>query len=180
MLISAREAAKELAGVGVPRRHARRLIACGAAGPATRTAGSLLLDDRRVAELAARPHLTEDDLAATCPWGVFIARREVRAFGTGEEAWRELGRDWRFSPWTMVWLRSRIDRHGFVPLVATVSGFVLGGAEITGVSQARAGLFGLELHSPGAWFDGVRDTRVDTPPGRPWVMLGWDMKARVG
>jgi len=185
VLISAREAARELAAVDVPRRQARRLIACGAAGPVTRAAGAVLVDDRRVAELAARPHLTEDDVAQACPWGVFIARREVRCFEEADEmSWQEtrqeLGRDWPFSIWTMVRLRTWADRHGFVPLVATVGGFVLGGGEITGVTQVRAELFSLAVDPPGAWFERLEGTRIDTPPGRPWMLLGWDPKARVG
>ena len=176
MLISAREAARELAAVGVPRRHVRRLIACGAAGPVTRTAGAVLVDGQRVADLAARPRLSEDDVTDACPWGVFIARREVRDPQDREE----LGRDWRFSIWTMVRLRTWIDRHGFVPLVATVSGFVLGGGEITAVTQVRAELFSLAVDPPGAWFERLEGTRIDSPPGRPWMVLGWDPRARVG
>jgi len=41
MLISARQAAAELAAVGISRRHARRLIASGAAGTVTRNADPL-------------------------------------------------------------------------------------------------------------------------------------------
>ena len=177
VLISTREAAKELAVVGVPRRQVRRLIACGAAGPVTRTAGALLVDDRRVADLASRPRLSEADLTEACPWGVFIARREVR----GSQDREVLGQDWPFSIWTMARLRAWIDRYGFVPLVATVSGFVLDGGQITGVTpQVGAELFDLALDPPGPWFDRLQGTRIDSPPGRPWMVLGWDARARVG
>jgi hypothetical protein len=160
MLISARQAAIELAAVGVPRRHARRLIACGAAGPVIRTKGALLVDDQRVAALAAREQARPDDPAQ-------LAR---------------LGERWTFSIYTAVWIRSRIERHGFLPIVATVSGFVLGGGDITAVTVLKpsADLHDLTVEPPSSWFDRVKDTRVDTPPGRPWMVLGWDPRARVG
>jgi hypothetical protein len=189
-----------LAAVGVPRRHARRLIACGAAGPVIRTKGALLVDDQRVAALAAREHLGAPELDAVCPWGLFVARRDVpvpdnpQAHPDGsahpDDSARPddpaqlalLGERWTFSIYTAVWIRSRIERHGFLPIVATVSGFVLGGGDITAVTVLKpsADLHDLTVEPPSAWFDRVKDTRVDTPPGRPWMVLGWDPRARVG
>ncbi len=182
MLISARQAATELAAVGVPRRHARRLIACGAAGPVTRTKGALLVDDQRVAALAARERLGAQEIEAVCPWGLFVARRDVPVSDDPQEPLARLGEHWTFSIYTAIWIRWRIERHGFLPILATVSGFVLGGGEIRAVTTLRpsADLHDLTVEKPGPWFDLIRDTRIDTPPGRPWVVLGWDLRARVG
>jgi hypothetical protein len=171
-----------LAAVGVPRRHARRLIACGAAGKVTRTKGALLVDDQRVAALAEREHLGAPELDAVCPWGLFVARRDIPVSDDPREQLARLGEHWTFSIYTAVWIRSRIERHGFLPILATVSGFVLGGGDIRAVTVLRpsADLHDLTVEAPSAWFARVRDTRVDTPPGRPWMVLGWDPRAKVG
>jgi hypothetical protein len=153
-----------------------------------RTKGALLVDDQRVAALAAREHLGAPELDAVCPWGLFVARRDVpvsdnpQARPDDPAQLARLGERWTFSIYTAVWIRSRIERHGFLPIVATVSGFVLGGGDITAVTVLKpsADLHDLTVEPPSSWFDRVKDTRVDTPPGRPWMVLGWDPRARVG
>ena len=179
MLISARQAATALAAVGVPRRHVRRLIACGACGPVTRSAGAVLVERSRIADLVARPRLGPADVEAICPWGLFVARREVPV-GNTVGVLAALREDWAFSSLTAVWLKVRIDEHGFVPLVATVAGFVVAGGNLRRVLYPpNTSRHELEVGEPTEWFESVRDTRIDTPPGRPWVVLGWDLRAQV-
>ena len=74
---------------------------------------------------------------------------------------------------TSVWIWSRIERHGHLPFVATVCGFVTRGAEITDVLRVRGSGYQLELRDPGAWFDDVREHRLLSGRGRPWALLGW-------
>jgi hypothetical protein len=182
MLISARQAAAELAVVGVPRRHARRLIACGAAGPVTRTAGALLVDQCRVQSLVAREHLTQDEVEEVCPWGLFVARRETPLTDDPLDQLSLLGRDWPISVWTSVWVQVRAEQHGYVPLVATIAGYVVAGGDIVGVNSlgTRAEpLYELCMALPGSWYERFRDKRLDTPPGRPWVVVGWDPSGKV-
>ena len=147
----------------------------------TRTKGALLVDDQPVAALVERERLSGPELDAVCPWGLFVARRDVPVTGDPREQLARLGERWTFSIYTAVWIRSRIERHGFLPILATVSGFVLGGGDIKAVTilNTSADLHDLTVEAPSAWFDQVKDTRVDTPPGRPWMVLGWDPRARV-
>ncbi len=80
---------------------------------------------------------------------------------------------WNFSPLTAVWIRSRVERHGHLPFVATLCGFVTRGAEITGVIPVRGGGYGLQFQDAGEWFDAFRGRRVLAGRGRPWVLLGF-------
>ena len=54
---------------------------------------------------------------------------------------------WHSSPWTCVWLRSRIQRHGSFPLVATLGGFVVRAADI--LDATLSGVFGSPLPATG-------------------------------
>ena len=70
------------------------------------------------------------------------------------------------SPWRWVALGCQIDRLGRIPFVATVSGFVVLGADIVGLGPGSE----LSLAEPGSWFDPVSDGRLPTGPGRPWFL----------
>jgi hypothetical protein len=76
MLISERQAADRLLLVGVSYRQARTVLASGLAGEPLRAPSASLYDEEAVAALAARPVLTEHDVEAACPWGLFVARSE--------------------------------------------------------------------------------------------------------
>ena len=75
-----------------------------------------------------------------------------------------------FSPWTCVWMRSRIERHGYLPLVATLAGFVVSGADIRDATTAGT----LNLAEPGPWFRTFEGRRLTTGPGRSWWIHGLD------
>ena len=109
-----------------------------------------------------------EEVVAACPWGVFVARR------AGPEG--DLARPWVLSVLTAIQLLHLMERHGYVPLVATVAGFVTTGAEILDVLPAPSSsrtrpCRALTLREPGPWFETFRDRRLPTGPGAAWVLL---------
>jgi hypothetical protein len=173
MLISGRRAAARLEAAGLTNRQARRVLAAGFAGAPVRTSAALLFEQESVEALAAWPVLSDDLVAAALPGGAFVARRDVDLLPGAPDLVEALRGGWALSPLTAVWIRVRIGSHGHLPLVATVGGFVAGGAEITGLVTAGASGYRLDLRAPGPWFDALAGRRLPTGPGRPWVVLGW-------
>jgi hypothetical protein len=157
--LTERQAAARLAPVGVTYRQARQVFAAGLAGAPLDTTTATLYDEDTVTRLAARPVLTDEQLTGACPFGLFVARAAPEV--------------WRFAPTSSVWINTRIERHGALPFVTTVCGFVVKGAEITRTVPVRGGGYQLELRDPADWFEQLRDHRLLTGRGRPWVLLGW-------
>jgi hypothetical protein len=146
-------------GCLVTDRRARQALTAGLAGDPRRLPGVHLYESNLVEELAARCGLTDGEVDAACPHGLFVARRgDLRDHG------------WRFSPWTWVWIRSRIERHGHLPMVATLAGFVVAGADIRDASTSGT----LSLVGPGDWFEALARRRLSTGPGRDWWIRGLD------
>ncbi|MFC5179136.1 hypothetical protein [Nocardioides taihuensis] len=166
MDVSGREVG-EILGLG--QSQTTRLLASGLAGPGHRRGRSVLYDAAAVAALRDRPLVTEETpLPPACGDGVLLARVDPRGAEPG--AWRELAS----GPWRLAFSRVLVllvmRSTGPVPLVATVAGFVLGGAEvIDGRHTPEATTF--ELAEPGDWFDAFSDTRVPAGPGEP--LLFW-------
>jgi len=148
------------------------VLNAGFAGAAIRAGNVCLYDRDTVAELASWPKLSLADLDRLCPVGVFVARRAPDLTADRATQLASVSDGWQMSPWTGLWLRSRVEMCGSVPLVATVAGFVALGADITAVVSATPQETSLVLAEPGAWFDGVRRRRVQTGPGRAWVLRG--------
>jgi hypothetical protein len=168
--VTARQAAARLEAAGIGGRQARRVLSAGLAGVPVVTPGAVLYDLALVEALRLRPQIDEEHVDTACPWGLFIARREIQVGAPTAEQLAALSPGWAFSPWTSVWLRSRIERHGHVPAVATVGGFVTIGAEIVETRGDGAGAYALIVRGPGSWFDAFRGHRLPTGPGRPWVV----------
>lgn len=144
-----------------------------------RTRSALLFDADRVNALADWPMADEVALDEGCPWGIFIARRDV-GVTTGEAEQLESVRDDRpLNLWISLVLAHRVREHGYLPFVATVSGYVALGAEIVAVG-GRRGVTRFELRQPGEWFELLRGRRLPSGPGRPWVIRGWQLSARMG
>jgi hypothetical protein len=200
MLVSAREAARVLAEVGLTWEQARRLLRAGFAGPGTRTAGSLLYDAAQVRALLNWPDVDELDLAEACPDELFVARFEPqRSLDLLEPRDRQLKavrRSWDLSLWTRVRLQHRVRQLGAVPFVGTVGGFVAMGADIVGLTLDRQSgegpavrkgatsklggdreLIRFELSEPGEWFETLRGRRLRTGRGGPWIL--WDARDAV-
>ena len=170
MLISSREAAQILAGAGLTREPARRLLLAGFAGEGLRTRGSLLYEEARVRSLLEWPVVGPVARGETCARGLFVAR--VR--DTGPTLGGDLAqRQWQLSPWARLEMRRVVEAQGFLPLVATVSGFVASGADITAVWPGSSGSCRsstLDLGEPGAWFEQFRNRRLVTGPGSAWLL----------
>ncbi len=167
MLISAREAAEVLEPIGLGRRHADRVLASGLAGEPVRTRSAVLYEAERVRDLAGRRTVGYRELMDRCRAGFFVARRDVDVRLTREEQLARLRGGWgEVSPWAWLGVRLQIERQGSLPFLATVSGFVVLGADIIGLhSQSE-----LVLGPAGGWYDEVAGCRFPTGPGRPWVL----------
>jgi hypothetical protein len=174
VLISGRQATTVLFQAGLTRRQARRVLDTGLAGSPHRTAGSHLYDADRVVGFAARPWLTETEVDLLFPRELFIARRDIDVSAPEDVQLSAVRDNWDLSPWSRVLLRVRCAEHGFVPLVVTVGGFVVLGAEITDVFVAAPRRAVLALRAPGDWFEPVRGIRLSSGPGRDFVVRGWN------
>jgi len=201
MLVSTREAARILADVGLTRPQATRLVRAGFAGPAIRTAGSVLYDGHLVQALVDWPRVDELELTGACPRELFVARlgptRGLDLLSPRPEQLEAAGRSWDLSPWTRLLLQLRVGQHGSVPFVATVCGYVGVGADITALALDRGPvpeepptdgsssigcsgdreLVRLELGDPGEWFETLRGRRFCTGRGGPWIV--WDRRRHL-
>lgn len=162
------------------RSHARRLLGSGLAGEPVRLPSATLYDAVRVDDLATRRVLEEAEVDATCPQGLFIGRGLLEPGVPPARRLREVSERWNLQAYERVWLRLRIDEHGFLPFVHTVSGFVALGADVVDLRTAEPGRRVLELREPGAWFDALRHRRLVTGPGPPHLVRGWHPTAGGG
>lgn len=182
MEINGREAARRIGERHLlSRDQARRVLASGLAGPARRTKGVVLYDADRVEALLARPMCAYETLDRIRP---FIARlgrgRSLDLGATWAEQADVARRGWRLPLLTGVMLR-RLgslgpDRH---PFVATLGGWVVLGAEITGWSvddqptPRRSALrCSFHLEEPGDWYDALADTWLPLENGAAWTLWG--------
>jgi hypothetical protein len=186
MKITGREAGRALSALGVDRESARRALLAGVAGPGERIGGLLLYDHARVEELVsrvgARPELDPGALDPICRRGVFTARvGPRREEASPYRAWK--GADmtaptseqldgvrlwWQLSTLTRVLLKSRVERDGYFPFLATVAGFVVVGADIVGLEPGRPEGTAFCLREPSPWFDTFRVARLPVTQGGPW------------
>lgn len=122
-----------------------------------------------------------------CRRGMFVARvgPVVPPTGAGdpiprgvdllapESSRREtVSRPWRLTPLTRACLWARAVVEGGVPFIATVSGFVAVGANLTDVERNDLPGRGarLVLEPPGTWFEPLRGGRFVTRAGGPWLV----------
>ena len=156
-----------LVAAGVGSRGARRVLESGLAGEPVRTRAAVLYDVARVQALAERPTLGLWDLVDRCPGGFFMARRPMDVRLSPAEQLGDLSHGWgEVSRWRWVAMAHQVRRQGSIPLIVTVSGFVVLGADIVGLR----GFSELVLGPAGTWFDAVAGSRVPMGPGRPWVL----------
>lgn len=142
--------------LGLGRDATERVLRAGLAGePAVR--GRTHLYDRATVEaLAARPVVDEQtDLPKACAAGLLVARIDPR---------KDMASAPRLAAGRAAVLSMMLATHGRVPVVTTVAGFVLRGADLT-----DAGLV-----APGEWFEAFRERRVRTGPGEPWLLWRCD------
>ena len=167
MLVSARQASAILAGVGLSRGSALRVLDSGLAGEPIRTPSALLYQRDRVQRLAASRCVAWDEAVALCPAGLFVARRDLRVGRPRSEQIASLAGGWGgLSPWSWIALHLQIVDYGSVPFIATVAGYVALGADIVATGPRSS----LVLGEPGDWFEAVVGCRLPTGRGRPWVL----------
>ncbi len=84
---------------------------------------------------------------------------------------------WRMSVWSRLGCQDQFLRYGAIPVVATVSGFVVAGGEITKISAAPPVSTGtrpmprctFDVRPPsGTWFVPFADTVMTGKPGTQW------------
>jgi hypothetical protein len=166
MLISKREAAGMLRTLGLSRRHAEQVLDAGLAGTPAPSSASWLYDFEEVDRLSRRPLVSEFDVNAACPHGLFVARGPAALVDASL---------WSMSPLTRLYLRVCLAQHGPVPMVVTVGGFVARGADITAAHAADGQAMAqtaFSLAPAGEWFDNFRDRRHPTGPGKSWLLQG--------
>ncbi|TIC80202.1 hypothetical protein [Nocardioides sp. GY 10127] len=189
--LTGRQARELLAGEGVPERSTRHLLDNGWAGTPIRTSSALLFETRAVLALALRPRLGPRDLDAFAIPLLLVTRR---AFPAGPDAATERERlrgPWPLGRFASATLRAVLRLYGPQPLIATVAGIVVQGAEITGarpgrpepvpggVGDAAVEPLTLDLAPAGPWFPACAATRVTHGPGRPWVLHGFDQVSQA-
>jgi hypothetical protein len=175
MLLSAREATRVLAEVGVARTQAQVLLAAGLAGTGVRSAGAVLYDEAAVRALAARPEVDPDELAAACPHGLFIARIDRSRPVDVTTGWADLARQLSLQPpmpgMTRALLGVRMTAYPNLPWVATLCGHVVLGADAAHADLAAGGRIAFTLAPPSSWFAVLVDRVLPTSRGgRPWVV----------
>jgi hypothetical protein len=175
MLLSANQAARVLAEIGIARTQAQALLASGLAGSGMRAGGALLYDEQRVRELAARRVVDPDELSAACPHGLYIARIDRTRGVDVTSGWAELARRLALQPpmpaMTRALLGARMAAYPQLPWVATLCGYVVLGADALGAVVATSGSIAFTLAPPSSWFNVIVDRVLPTGRGgRPWVV----------
>lgn len=177
-LISEREAATRLARHGLSRSACQHLFATGVAGTPVRVGGMTLYDASRIDELAARAHLRADEFADAFPHGVVVARLPRGRNADAQARWPAtrplLEGPWRIGPWQVLLIRLSAMHGDGLPVVLSVSGYVLAGARIIGTRPAPEGdTTMLQLGAPGPWLDRVLGRRMRGHRGAPVELVGW-------
>jgi len=180
MLVSEREAAGILAGAGLAREPARRLLKAGFAGVPLRTRSALLYDEDRVRELVEREPVTERELAATCPRGAFVLRmgQGVDVAAPFTEQLDRLRLTWWLSPWARVRIGDAVRRRGWYPFLVTVSGFVAFAGDVTDLVPSDGDRdTSLVVADPSGWAEALPGRRLAHRGAGPWML--WPTPARL-
>lgn len=180
MLITGREAARILARQGLSHSASQQLLATGIAGRPTRAGSVVLHDVEAVERLAYAIPVRILDVIRGCPNGHLVARiPRDRRFDVGAP-W-ELQREILAGPWpmdpkisTIVWALTRYRAP--MPLVATVAGFAVAGAEITAFVEPAPAIRGtsFRLAPPGDWLKPFLGRPCASGRGRATYLRGWE------
>ena len=177
MLITGRAAARALGGVLGSDEQARLLLRAGVCGPGLRAGGVVLYEESRVLELAQRPFVDETGLVGACPHGLYVGRLARTLPLELSLPWHQVAAQVRrlpvMPPLAGALLVARVRLFGRLPWVATLCGFVVLGADLTGFHQGSDGQIEFRLEAPGEWFGQLERRWFPTGRGgRPWVV--WD------
>jgi len=82
---------------------------------------------------------------------------------------------WHISLYTQILFQAWVERDGYLPFLATVSGFVVVGADLIGIDPwCREGT-SFRLREPSGWFDPFRHSRLPVTRGGPWQLWSPEM-----
>jgi hypothetical protein len=178
--VTGRGASRLLMGGVGSDEQVRVLLRTGAAGPGRPTTGGTLYDERLVRDLASRPAVDPAELATRCPFGLYVARVPRSLTVDLAAPWTDTAAALSRMPTmpaltaALLQVRMRLSERR-LPWVATVSGFVVLGADLVGIAapeEAAAGQW-FRLEPPGEWFAAVDGRWFPTGRGgRPWHL--WD------
>lgn len=166
MLITQREAAARLVRFQLSRTSAKRVLAAGLAGEPVRAGGALWYDEDRVRALAERRGLPRLRILELCPEGLVVIRSTVLSVTRPRaEQLACIDIPWDgVALWTRAGIGAALPERSY-PVVGTVCGFVVVGADLTGFRRDEAGVLRTVLDDPGPWFDGLRDRLLPTSQG---------------
>ena len=142
----------------------RRILATGLAGQGIRTTSSVLYDAERVRELLTRPSLRSPALPPACERALLEQRLPP---GSDPSTWDVLSNAGIRS---LIVLLAVLRRDGFIPLVRSSCGFVVGGGEVVGARLESTRSIVLEVRPPGTWFEAFDGCRIPSPPGHNWTL----------
>ncbi|MFT4263455.1 MAG: hypothetical protein QM572_08750 [Nocardioides sp.] len=172
MRISEREATDRLnALTGLTRTPARRLLGTNIAGSPTRGPGGQRLYDMAAVDDLGRRGLPDDAwLAEWLRFGLLHVRLapsvEWDVGWSAEETCDRLRGCRPTGIVRLIQLVGLVRDAGRLPIIATVSGFVVGGADLVDpVIEVDGADRGLALTTPGAWYSGLAAARWPSPRG---------------
>ncbi|MEU6133647.1 hypothetical protein [Nocardioides sp. NPDC047086] len=163
--------------------EANRVLTAGLAGAGQRMGSSIVYDERRLAELLARPRCTDQTLDAVRPVAVRLGReRRWNISQTWDEQAEVVRRNWYVPPLlgTMLDGWGCLDGRRF-PLVATVASWVVFGAEVIGhtydeaatpVRNRSAPPRTFHVEPPGDWFEPMKETWLPLERGPAVTVWG--------
>ena len=159
-------------GAGGHRRCAREGLApVGAGGPCDRHAPRTVYDADGVHALTDWPTVDRSRLTDICPHGLYVARLSRAIEVDLTQGWHAVAAQVDAMPampgLTAATLGVRVNVWLQVPWVATVSGFVVFGAELVGFREQTEPIprTFFVLRPPGAWFGAIEGRRLPTRPG---------------
>lgn len=184
MGITTREAIRRICELHmIGKVEANRFLTSGLAGPGLKVGRALVYDERRLADLLARPRCTNQALDAVRPLIVRIGRgRKLNLSQTWEEQAEVVRRNWYVPPL----LGSMLDLWGCLdgcrfPLVATISSWVVFGAEVVGHTYEEGAPPAanrstpprtFQVEPPGGWFEPMKETWLPLEHGPTVTVWG--------
>ncbi|MEI7056142.1 hypothetical protein WBG06_10035 [Nocardioides sp. CCNWLW239] len=184
MGITTREAIRRICELHmIGKVEANRVLTAGLAGPGQKVGRAIVYDERRLAELLARPRCSDQTLYSVRPVIVRLGRgRRLSLAQTWEKQADAVRRNWYVPPLlaSMLDLWGCLDGRRF-PLVATLASWVVFGAEVTGhtydksappVANRSTPPRTFRVEPPGEWFEPLKETWLPLEHGPTVTVWG--------
>jgi hypothetical protein len=183
-LISGREAARMFGPTGLSLSATQQLLATGIAGKPQVAGGANLYDGDRVEEVATRLPITPADLEDACPLGVVVVRLPRGQSFSALTCWPEtadlLAGPWRVGNGDGFAMTGSVAFGVGLPLVLSVSGYVVAGAWVTAVlGSEQPGHVTFGLSAPDDWLTPLLGRRLRGHRGVPVELVAWRMRPRT-